>query len=59
MAKEFNNQNNKNSPFSKCCKGCEERKPNCHSTCAKYKEAKKLHNFNKKLYNEKKIWKDF
>ena len=59
MSKEFNNRNNKNSPFYQCCKGCEERNVGCHSTCAKYKQAKQIHNSNIKLYNEKKIWKDF
>lgn len=24
--------------LTNCCKGCEDRKPNCHSICDKYKD---------------------
>lgn len=38
----------------KCCKGCEERHPNCWSECEKYIEArKKLDEENAKIREEK------
>ena len=38
----------------KCCRGCTDRRPGCHSRCDKYKEArKKLDELNARMRKEK------